>query len=113
MLTQTEWEAKGRALFGEDKSRWAFKCPICGNAMSIERARAEFPELKGSGWAPEQECAGRYTDRVKRKDGKRRDWCAYGLFRGPLVVRANSGNEVPVFEFAEPVPAPPEDPPAP
>lgn len=101
-MTQAEWEAKGLALFGPDKEAWAFKCPVCGNAMSIARAKAEFQELKGSDWSPHQECAGRYTEKVKTKTGERCDWCAYGLFRGPDFVKMPDGNEVAVFAFASP-----------
>jgi hypothetical protein len=104
--TQAEWDAKGTELFGPDKERWRFVCWACGNVMSIERARAEFPALKGRGWAPHQECIGRYIDvpeaQVKgqgRITSKRCAWCAYGLIRGPVVVRMPDGEEIGVFDF--------------
>lgn len=105
-FTEAEWTAKGEALFGPDRERWVFRCPSCGNEMSIARARAEFPALRGSGWAPHQECIGRYID-VPAAHGKRGrcDWCAYGLIRGPwVVVRTVDGKEteVAVFEFGTP-----------
>lgn len=104
-MTRAEWEAKGAALFGPDLTKWRFKCPICGNVMSVEKARAEFPELKGSGLSIEQECVGRYSPKVLRPDGTRCDWAAYGLFRGPVIVTTENGKEVPAFEFDEPAPA--------
>lgn len=108
-FTEAEWIAKGEELFGPDRERWVFRCPACGNEMSIARARAEFPQLRGSGWAPESECIGRYFDvpaaQVARPGvtSRRCDWCAYGLFRGPwVVVRAKTGTETAVFEFGAP-----------
>lgn len=93
-MTQAEWTAKGLELFGEDRENWAFACPMCGNEMSIARARRDFPELKGCKWAPHQECIGRYTRKVDC------DWCAYGLFPGPVIVTMEDGKEVATFEFA-------------
>ena len=110
MPTRAEWEAKGLELFGEDKTRWVFRCPTCGNEMSIRRAMAEFPELKGKGWAPESECIGRYIDTPVARmahSGKRCDWCAYGLFYGPVGVEMDDGKIVHAFDFAgEPREAP-------
>ncbi len=102
------WEAKGVELFGPDKENWRFVCPSCGNEMSIARARAEFPQLKGTGWRPESECIGRYIDvpaaQLLREAGvtsQRCDWCAYGLLSGPLHVFADGRNEpIAAFDFA-------------
>jgi len=93
-ITEKEWEAKGVELFGDDDSKWEFKCCMCENVMSIEIAKDRFPEVKGKGWGPAQECIGRYTD----KDGC--DWCSYGLFRGPVfIITKKSVQEIPVFDF--------------
>ncbi len=92
-VTREQWEAKGLELFGPDKEKWKFLCPSCGNEMSVARARAEFPELKGRDWAPEQECVGRYTGRLGC------DWAAYGLIGGPLFVKTEK-NRIPAFDFA-------------
>jgi hypothetical protein len=108
-MTREQWEAEGLRRFGEDKQHWAFKCPVCFNVMSIARAKAEFPELKGRDWRPESECIGRYLDTPVARmifDGKRSekrcDWCAYGLFRGPCHVTTAEGKDIAVFEFGEP-----------
>ena len=93
-VTKAEWEAEGEELFGPDKEGWIFVCPQCGSEMSIARARAEFPALKGSGWNPSSECIGRYLPGVGC------DWAAYGLFRGPLFVDIGDGSEVSAFDFA-------------
>ena len=91
--TRLEWEAKGAELFGDDMTKWRFVCPTCKLVMSIERARAELPELKGCGWRPESECIGRYTKRTGC------DWAAYGLLHGPLFVDLGDGKEIPAFDF--------------
>jgi hypothetical protein len=38
-LTQQEWEAEGRKLFGSDKRKWKFICPNCGHVQSSESIR--------------------------------------------------------------------------
>jgi hypothetical protein len=94
-ITQEAWEAKGAELFGDDMANWRFVCPACKAEMSIAIAREKHPEVKGRGWRPEQECIGRYTHTVDC------DWCAYGLFHGPVFVRPSAGGEpIPVFDFA-------------
>lgn len=96
-VSRAEWEAEGARLFGADKSKWAFRCPACGNVMSIERAMAECPEVKGKMWSVFQECIGRYTKNMGC------DWCSYGLFHGPRSVVKPENNEVVfVFDFAAP-----------
>lgn len=95
VMTEAEWRSLGERLFGADTSRWRFRCPTCGTAMSVDLARA-MPEeskarLRGK-WAPEQECVGRYLA------GQGCDWCAYGLFSGPFFVERD-GNRTPVFGF--------------
>jgi hypothetical protein len=94
-ISQADWEAKGRELFGNDKAAWRFHCPACHDELSMAEAREKYPELKGCGWSPGQECIGRHTDKVDC------DWAAYGLFRGPLIIVANDdGREVAMFDFA-------------
>lgn len=103
----TEWEAAGAEKFGPDMTKWAFECPSCGNVMSVEKARADFPELKGCGWAAGQECLGRYSPKILRPDGTRCDWAAYGLFRGPVFVKRADGSDTAAFRFAPAPKAPP------
>jgi hypothetical protein len=93
-ITLESWRAKGTDLFGADETKWAFKCPNCSDECSFERARREFPELKGCGWRGGQECIGRYT----RKAGC--DWVAYGLFCGPLSIQLDDGKVIHAFDFA-------------
>jgi hypothetical protein len=95
-MAEAEWQALGQSLFGDDLTKWRFRCPTCDSVMSIERARALPPEqlakLRASKWNIEQECVGRYIDAGC-------NWCAYGLFSGPFFVVRDSGNKTPVFGF--------------
>lgn len=93
-ITSEEWEAKGRELFGPNKDEWKIQCPTCSYVCSVSIARVRHPEVKGKGWNPAQECIGRYV-----KDAGC-DWCAYGLFSGPLFVAfAAEDKTVPCFDF--------------
>lgn len=92
-MTRAEWLAEGERRFGEHKIAWRFRCPACHNVMSVERASVTDPDVKGKGWHVENECIGRYTERVDC------DWAAYGLFRGPVLVTCEDGTVIPVFEF--------------
>lgn len=96
-ITRAEWEAKGLELFGADLTKHRFVCPSCGNEMSMERARTEFaqhmPAFKAGNYRIEQECVGRHVPGVGC------DWAAYGLFRGPLLVRDDVG-AIPAFDYA-------------
>lgn len=96
-MDESEWNDLGRRLFGDDRTQWRFRCPTCGNVMSIEIARTmpaeQLAKLRESKWSIEQECIGRYVDAGC-------DWSAYGLFSGPFfVVVRGSGNKTPVFGF--------------
>lgn len=96
-ITREQWEAKGVELFGPDQTKHRFVCPTCGKELSVESVRAEFaeflPSLRAGGYAIEQECIGRYVKGVGC------DWAAYGLFRGPLLVRSGD-SVIPTFDYA-------------
>lgn len=93
-ISQAEWEAKGKELFGEDKRNWRFVCPKCKDVKSFNDVKEKYPESRGCGWQPGRECIGRYIEEIDC------DWAAYGLFRGPLIIVVNGGGEVPYFDFA-------------
>ncbi len=91
-----QWMAKGKELFGDDQMKWQFECPSCGKIRTPE----DFRPYKDKGADPNsayKECLGRYTG--GRKGPDKCDWAAYGLFRGPNIVK-NNGEEVAVFRFA-------------
>ncbi len=97
-VTEEEWFAKARELFGENQDNWTFVCPACGHEMSIVKARTQYPEhlpkMRQSDLKIECECIGRAVP------GLGCDWCAYGLFNGPVFVKRQNGNETPCFDFA-------------
>lgn len=97
MITKDEWVAKGRELFGHNQEEWRFTCPQCGNEESAAKVRAErraeLPKLRAGKYMIEAECIGRHLDGVGR------DWAAYGLLRGPVIV-TDAGLEFAVFDFA-------------
>lgn len=95
-LKLEDWEREGRELFGEDKYHWRFRCPACKREWSINEALKVYPRLKGRGWNPTSECLGRYADDIDC------DWAAYGLFRGPWIVKTPEGQEVAAFPFGKP-----------
>ncbi len=105
-ITQTvqEWLEEGKRLFGEDFSKWKFRCPACGHIASGQ----EFKELKADPNDMYQICIGRIngkgTDGMKGKDeGNGCNWAAYGLFgnlgKGRTVITPEN-KEINVFDFA-------------
>jgi len=106
-MTADEFLKKGEALFGADKFKWKFKCPMCGNIQTPE----DFRQYKDKGATPDgayQECIGRYEE-GRRAFGKKEkgekprpcDYASYGLFRIGHMLTYPDGHEVVVFPFAE------------
>ena len=97
-MTEEAWLKLGTLLFGDDRKKWQFKCPSCGLVLSGEAVKERFDcEIKAGrleGYSIEQECIGRYVDKVDC------DWAAYGLFRGPNFVDRGSESPVAVFPYA-------------
>ena len=106
--TQSEWEKEAKRLFGEDFTKWTFKCPMCGNIQSIE----DFRQYKKGGATPNSaysECIGRYMSKEKvttafgNKNKKVKmpcDYASYGLFRIGHKVKLENGEETTSFPFA-------------
>ena len=90
VCTHEEWLAEGKRLFGEDFTKWRFKCPKCGHVATGQ-------DFKDAGLKPDimySCCIGRF------KPGVGCDWAAYGLF-DICTVHVMSGEKlIPVFEFA-------------
>lgn len=91
-----EWKAEGERIFGSDNpGTWMTECPACGRVQT----QKEFKQYKDKGATPEsfvQECLGRYTG--GRKGPHKCDWAAYGLFRGPVLIKHKDG-ETAAFRF--------------
>lgn len=89
-----QWMSEGKKIFGTDNPyKWAWKCPACGRKQTM----SEFKSLENADPNDAyQECIGRYFN--GRKGPYKCDWAAYGLFRGPSIVKEN-GKEIAVFDF--------------
>lgn len=111
-----DWLAEGERLFGADKTQWKWKCSHCGHVQSI----SDFLELKKLGIIKKEvdvgtivyySCIGRFDTRILKEnvgtifDKIKRSPCNYtlgGLFCfAKTFVISESGERIPVFEFAE------------
>jgi hypothetical protein len=103
MIKQTlkEWLDEGKERFGEDFTKWKFKCPACGHINTGQ-------EFKDAGADPNDmyvNCIGRFTGKgsPQKGDSSGCNWAAYGLFgtlcKGRIVIK--EGKEIEVFDFAE------------
>lgn len=89
------WIAKGTELFGPDASKWRFICPAC----KVVRTSDDYRPYKDKGAEPDDvycKCLGRFTG--GRKGPHKCDWAAFGLFRGPNIVK-HEGEEYACFMF--------------
>lgn len=88
-----EWLKEAEQRFGEDKKKWAFKCPACEKTNTI----GEFVELGLDVNKAYSDCIGRHTKE------KGCNWAAYGLL-GTMgkgrVILTDGGKETEVFDFA-------------
>jgi hypothetical protein len=109
-ITQEEWLAEGRKLFGDDPKDWRFVCPNCGNIQTI----GDFMELRKHGIEIKDaqvayfNCIGRYDTRIPAKKighiGEGKSPCDYslgGLIHLHKTVVIDGDTEHRVFEFAE------------
>ena len=96
-MTYREWVRQTKLLFGEDSSKWRFKCPSCGHVQSIESIREHDPSLKIDDVAQwiQYHCEGRTNK------GQGCDWSLGGLFHIHTLEIITDGESHPSFEFAE------------
>jgi hypothetical protein len=95
-----EWKAEGEKIFGtENPDGWTMICPACKR----KQTQQEFKEHKDNGATADsfvKECLGRYTG--GKKGPHKCDWAAFGLFRGPVLIKKPEGEEgdfIAVFDF--------------
>jgi len=100
--SQAEWDLKGEELFGSNKMKWKFKCPICGNTQTP----ADFKEYKGKGAKPSSavdQCIGRYKggDIGRNLNGDKQpcDYAAFGLFKLGDTVK-DGDKTITIFPFS-------------
>lgn len=88
-----EWDSEGKRLFGNDRTKWKFVCPSCGNVQSVKDFSRLIESARARPESAVQECYHRFFFYSKRCS-----WTAYGPKRGPIILRKN--NEfIPVFDF--------------
>lgn len=124
-ITHEEFTKTLVERFGDNPAQWAFVCPSCGDVATgqdFKDALAKHPRTARSGEPLTassilgQECIGRTLGALstsaddwarRRQAGEVRgcDWCAFGLFRGPLIVEVD-GRDIASFNIAEAVTAP-------
>lgn len=108
-VTLEEWRADGRRRFGDDPHDWSFVCPRCGDVYTGREFHDTFHEagLEGE-WVNHfgRICLGRMLGALDKSipkgkyTGRGCDWCAFGLFRGPVIVEMGNGETAGVFRFA-------------
>ncbi|MBA7621066.1 hypothetical protein ES703_28423 [subsurface metagenome] len=100
-MTLQEWKAKGKRLFGNDTSKWKFKCPACGHVQTPQ----DFKALKVDPNLVYRNCIGRYDGHMDVDMGTKPGPCNYtsgGLINiNPVPVVDVDGNTKYVFAFAE------------
>ena len=103
-MTKQEWEAKGKALFGEERMQWRFVCPGCGHIQTAE----DFRIYKDKGATPNSvtcECIGRYAggkswaNESSKKPGPC-DYAGYGLLNICPVAVVDGGKTIYSFNFS-------------
>jgi len=106
--------ARGEKLFGKDRYKWKFKCPVCGNIQSAQ----DFKALGADPNSTDFNCIGRYMKKEVNKglginkNKVPKQPCDYSS-GGFLVVNkvfyiGDDGKKFPTFEFAEPRTKPPD-----
>lgn len=102
-FTLDEWNAEGTKLFGDDKMKWAFKCPSCGHVATV----SDWKDAGAPEGAVAFSCVGRYLSGPRRDflNGSGEGPCNYaggGLFKlNPVTVDGHG-----IFDFASQVPLP-------
>lgn len=99
-VSEDDWHAEARRLFGDDKMKWKFVCPSCGHVASVQ-------DWKDAG-AGEGEvafsCVGRHLDNPHHAFQQGKQPCNYaggGLIRLNPVVVQDGDERHNVFAFAK------------
>jgi hypothetical protein len=92
VLTESAWGELGESLFGADRMKWKFVCPVCKDQMT--------PSDYQEAGAPETAIAFSCVNRWRNPD--KCNYAGGGLFRlNPVTVQRTSGGETTMFAFAE------------
>jgi hypothetical protein len=97
-LTLEAWYAEGTRLFGTDRMKWRFVCPVCLHVQSVE----DYRNAGATEGMVAFSCVGRATG-AGSFDAKRGGPCNYaggGLFKlNPVTLKLPDGEQITVFEF--------------
>jgi hypothetical protein len=96
-ISEKDWAAIGRKLYGDDRRDWKFKCPVCGNvatARDYEMAGASEGTVGFS-------CLGRWTGATSSFNGSAPcNYAGGGLIRlNPIFILTESGHKHNLFDF--------------
>jgi hypothetical protein len=100
-MTEAEWKAKGRELFGENGEDWEFVCPLCKHVAKVR----DWRKAGAPDGAIAFSCVGRWAGAKREAFGKGPGPCDYaggGLFGfNPVLVIPEGGEGYRVFAFNE------------
>jgi len=102
-MSKVAWMERGTRLFGEDKMKWRFVCPACGNIAAVE----DFRKYKDNGAEPDKatcNCIGRFDGEhghVVMGTAKPCNYTGYGLFNLCPVMVIDGDKEIRSFAFDE------------
>lgn len=104
-LTFKEWEDEGLKLFGEDRMKWRFVCPICDTVISVKdyrNAGANNNQIAFNcigRFLPKEKCQRAFSEEQLIK-GMPCDYTGGGLFRmNPVKVLDDNGVVHELFDF--------------
>lgn len=97
-----DWTAEAERLFGPKASEWRFKCVQCGETQTAK-------DFHDAGLTQDEAMSRAYFSCIGRLiKGRGCDWSLGGLLKFHSVeVLDEEGHLRPVFDFANPLPAPP------
>lgn len=99
--TFKEWIARGTELYGKDRSKWKFICPMCGQIQTEEDFKKHTDE-DTAGSMIGFSCIGRVMPKSYEM-GENKAPCNYaggGLFRFNPCTIEHEGKEHQYFNFA-------------
>lgn len=98
-ITERAWNKEGERLFGKDRMRWRFVCPVCGHVASV----ADWKKVGATEGEVAFSCVGRHVPGAREAFTKGKGPCTYaggGLIgMNPVRIKRANGKTTDVFEF--------------
>lgn len=99
--TAAEWFAEGERLYGPDRMKWKFVCPVCGHVATGEEWLKAGANKSNIGFS----CIGRWLPGTRSAFEERGvgpcNYAGGGLFQLNPVTITHEGEEDRYFEFAD------------